>query len=82
MWGYDALAQCVAVSHAAVLIDDAQGLLLVEKTNPQAPYQATQFETRAEVKEYLLTTLAADDARYDMATPPRIVTENGAEMGA
>lgn len=50
-------------AHAAVLIEDGEGYLLFEKTNPEAPYQATKFSSLEQVKTYMLDSLAFDLAK-------------------
>lgn len=50
-------------AHAAVLIEDGEGCLLFEKTNPEAPYQATKFSSLEQVKQYMLDSLAFDLAK-------------------
>lgn len=42
------------VGHAGVLIEDEEGLMLVEKYGSFSPYQVTKFNSEQEVAEYLL----------------------------
>ena len=56
---------CVVNCHTAVLVEDAAGYLLFEKTNPQSPYQATKFSSLEQVKAYMLASLALSLAEYD-----------------
>lgn len=65
-----------AAAHAAVLIRDGNNCLLVEKTNPQSPYQATKFSTLTQVRQYMYESIHIEDARYDMETGTYIVMEN------
>ena len=65
-----------AAAHAAVLIRDENNCLLVEKTNPQSPYQATKFSTMTQVRQYMYESIHIEDARYDMETGTYIVMEN------
>lgn len=48
-----------------MLVEDAAGYLLFEKTNPQSPYQATKFSSLEQVKAYMLASLALSLAEYD-----------------
>lgn len=43
------------VGHSGVLVDTGDGLLFVEKYGPQAPFQATKFNNRDELKYYLVS---------------------------
>lgn len=65
-----------AAAHAAVLIQEDQGYLLFEKTNPQSPYQATKFSTIEQVKQYMYEAIHIDDARYGFETGDYIVMQN------
>lgn len=42
------------VGHTGVLLEMKDGLMFVEKYGPQYPFQATRFENREELKQYLL----------------------------
>lgn len=42
------------VGHTGVLLETEDGLLFVEKYGPQFPFQATKFQDRETLKEYLL----------------------------
>ncbi len=42
------------VGHTGVLLDTEEGLMFVEKYGPIAPFQATKFQNREELKKYLL----------------------------
>lgn len=42
------------VGHTGVLLETEEGLLFVEKYGPQFPFQATRFQNREELKQYLL----------------------------
>lgn len=57
-----------ANSHAAVLAELNNGLLLVEKTNPYFPYQALFFNNISEVKSYLVEQLASSYLTSDTDT--------------
>ena len=63
-------------AHAAVLVQDGDAYLLLEKTNPQSPYQATRFSTVEQVKQYMYESIHIEDVRYDMETGTYIVMEN------
>ena len=65
-----------AAAHAAVLVQDGDAYLLLEKTNPQSPYQATRFSTVEQVKQYMYESIHIEDVRYDMETGTYIVMEN------
>mgnify|MGYP000061702493 FL=1 len=65
-----------AAAHAAVLIQEEQGYLLFEKTNPQSPYQATKFSTIEQVKQYMYESIHIEDARYGYETGDYIVMQN------
>ncbi len=43
------------VGHTGVLLQTDAGLLFVEKYGPQLPFQATKFQNREELKQYLLS---------------------------
>lgn len=43
------------VGHTGVLLETKDGLLFVEKYGPNTPFQATKFQTREELKDYLLS---------------------------
>lgn len=66
----------IAACHAAVLVPDGDGLLLVEKTNPQSPYQATKFSTLQQVRQYMYESIHQEDLRYDDETGTLIVLQN------
>lgn len=42
------------VGHTGILLEMEDGLMFVEKYGPQYPFQATRFENREELKQYLL----------------------------
>lgn len=42
------------VGHTGILMETKEGLLFVEKYGPQLPFQATKFNNREELKNYLL----------------------------
>lgn len=65
-----------AAAHAAALIQDNGAWLLLEKTNPQSPYQATRFSTKEQVKQYMYESIHIEDVRYEMETGTYIVMEN------
>ncbi len=65
-----------AAAHAAVLVQNGGSYLLVEKTNPQSPYQATMFSTISQVRQYMYESIHIEDVRYDMETGTYIVMEN------
>lgn len=67
-------------SHAGILIEDADGFLFIEKTNPLAPYQMTKFSSIAQLKQYLIDTLTAYFVRYEMPIPEMIVLQNDNEI--
>lgn len=43
------------VGHTGVLVDNGKDLLFIEKYGPYAPFQATKFNNRNELKKYLLS---------------------------
>lgn len=47
----------VNIAHAGILINDSEGLLFFEKTNPLSPYQATKFNTKEQLKNYMLSSM-------------------------
>ena len=59
VWRQNEEFELAVSAHAAVLAEFDGGLLLLEKTNPFRPYQATIFNHRAEVKAYMLDKLVA-----------------------
>ena len=65
------------VGHTGVLVETKEGLLFVEKYSALAPFQATYFKDRAELKTYLLERpdLYGDGSELDP-----IVMENGGVM--
>lgn len=63
-------------SHVGVLITDEEGLLFLEKTNPLFPYQATKFESKEQVKQYMIATLTAWFESNGFSAPPMVVLEN------
>ena len=65
------------VGHTGVLLEEEDGLLFVEKYGPAAPFQATRFEDRAQLKAYLL---ARPDLYGEEEELAPIVLENGAVM--
>lgn len=66
----------VAAAHAAVLVQNGEELLLVEKTNPQSPYQATKFSTLGQVRQYMYESIHQEDIRYGDETGTLIVLRN------
>ena len=65
------------VGHTGVLAETKEGLLFVEKYSALAPFQATYFKDRAELKDYLL---ARPDLYGDETELDPIVMENGTVM--
>lgn len=65
------------VGHTGVLAETKEGLLFVEKYSAFAPFQATYFKDRAELKDYLL---ARPDLYGDETELDPIVMENGTVM--
>lgn len=65
------------VGHTGVLLDLDDKLLFVEKYGPAAPFQATWFHNRAELKKYLL---AREDLYGDEEELPPIIMENNQVM--
>lgn len=65
------------VGHTGVLAKTKEGLLFVEKYSALAPFQATYFKDRAELKNYLLerSDLYGDGSELDP-----IIMENGKAM--
>lgn len=72
----------VAVAHAAVLVRNGDDLLLVEKTNPQSPYQAAKFSTLEQVRQYMCASIRQEDLRYGDETGPLVVLLNRALLDA
>ncbi|QOR36237.1 DUF4300 family protein [Clostridium sp. 'deep sea'] len=67
-------------SHVGVLIENDDGLLFIEKTNPLAPYQMTKFSTTEQLKQYLVDTSTACYEKYDLPVPEMIVLRNDNEI--
>ena len=65
------------VGHTGVLLEQEDGLLFMEKYGPTAPFQATRFENRAQLKSYLL---ARPDLYGGEEELEPIVLENDAVM--
>lgn len=65
-----------AAAHVAALIRDGGAYLLLEKTNPQSPYQATRFSAKEQVKQYMYESIHIEDVRYETETGTYIVMEN------
>ncbi len=63
-------------SHAGVLLETADSLLFIEKTNPLAPYQISRFQTKVQLKQYMLDTLVAYHERYELELPKMVVLQN------
>lgn len=61
------------VGHTGILVETEKGLLFVEKFGPEAPFQATKFNDRNELKTYLL---ARSDLYGDDTELAPIVMEN------
>lgn len=66
----------IAAAHAAALVQSGEALLLVEKTNPQSPYQATKFSSLEQVRQYMYESIRQDDLRYGSETGTLIVLQN------
>lgn len=66
----------IAAAHAAVLVQNGEALLLVEKTNPQSPYQATRFSTLEQVRQYMYESIHQEDLRYGDETGILVVLRN------
>jgi hypothetical protein len=62
------------VGHAGVLAEKEDGLLFFEKYSNLAPFQATYFQNREQLKKYLLSR---DDLYGDETELEPIITENG-----
>lgn len=69
-----------AAAHAAVLIDNGGELWLIEKTNPQSPYQASRFSSVEQVGQYMYEALHIDDVRYGMETGTYVVLQNDSRL--
>lgn len=67
-------------SHVGVLIEDDEGLLFIEKTNPLAPYQMTKFSSTEQLKQYLVDTSTACYEQFDLPVPEMIVLRNDNEI--
>lgn len=67
----------ICAAHAAVLAETEEGVLLFEKSNPQAPYTAVKFASAEEAERYLVDMLNLDDARYGMEGRVCVVLRNG-----
>lgn len=65
------------VGHTGVLLEEPNGLLFVEKFGPAAPFQATRFQDRAQLADYLL---ARPDLYGEETELPPLLLENGAVM--
>lgn len=65
------------VGHVGVLVEDGETLFFVEKYGPEGPFQATKFQNRDQLKQFLL---ARPDAYGDGSELPPIVTVNGAVL--
>lgn len=76
IWLQDEGQPTAAVAHAAVLVPWGDGCLLVEKTNPQKPYQATRFASLQQVSQYMRDALELDYARYGLTPGPTLVMQN------
>lgn len=66
----------LCASHAAVLAEAGEKLLLFEKTNPESPYSAALFSSAQEVKGYLYDMMALDYRQYDMEVGPFLILQN------
>ncbi len=66
----------IFAGHAGVLIDDKDSLLFFEKTNPLFPYQVTKFQTKEQLKDYLIATVVAENRLYGEETGIFFVMEN------
>lgn len=51
---HDEMDQIAFVGHAGVMIQDGSDVYFVEKYGPTLPYQTAKFQSRDQVKEYLL----------------------------
>ncbi len=72
---HDPMDQVRFAGHAGVLAETEQGLLFVEKFGPYAPFQATWFQDRSQLRSYLL---ARPDLYGDGTELEPIILENGA----
>lgn len=57
------------VGHTGVLLPTEEGWLFVEKYSPTYPYQATKFQTREQVSEYLMDRLGTNYTEGVSAKP-------------
>lgn len=57
------------VGHAGVLVPDGDGWLFVEKLAPTYPNQATRFETREQVSDYLMAQYGEHYTKGEAAPP-------------
>lgn len=74
---HDPEEQARFVGHTGVLAETDGGLLFFEKYSPLAPFQATYFSDRKELKKYLLSR---DDIYGDEKELEPVVTENGVSL--
>lgn len=72
---HDPMDEARFVGHTGVLIEQEDSLLFVEKYSNLAPFQATYFHDRKELKQYLLSRT---DLYGDGTELAPILTENGA----
>ena len=61
------------MGHTGILFEADDKLVFVEKIAFQEPYCMTEFETRQQLKDYLITKY---DVSYDQPAAPPFVMEN------
>ena len=65
------------VGHVGVLMATDSGYIFIEKIAFQEPYQAVQFEGRAQLRDYLMTKY---DVAWGQETARPFIVENGRLM--
>ena len=75
---HDEIDNLAFVGHAGVMVQDGGSVYFIEKFGPTSPYQAAKFQSKEEVREYLLNRF------WKFYTPgvsaPPVIMENDREL--
>lgn len=80
VWILDGQTNRLCIAHAGVLIEDSDGLLFLEKTDPLYPYQASTYQDIEDFASSLLLARDAAYAEYDEQNVQMLIMRNNEEI--
>ena len=76
VWAYNASGGMLGVAHAGLLLEDEQGLLFIEKSDPLYPYQATRYPDLAALESGLRTAIQTTYEGFGEEAPLMAIFRN------